>query len=325
MTRPILKQIALTPLWVALLCLALPVWGQSYPDRPVRIVVGFPPGGSSDTVARVVAQHLSPLLGQPVVVENKPGAGGVIGSDQVAKAAPDGHTLLLATAGHSTAAAMMQKLPFDAVKDFAWITTVTTYPFAIATAADSRIKSLPDLIAQAKAAPGKITYSSAGVGTSHHLLGEWLSSQAGIEMNHIPFKGGTSPLTEVLSGRVDVMIETMTLVLPHIKSGRLRGLAVTSPEAKDYLPDVPPASKSVPGLEFQSWLGIAAPAGTPAAVIQKLNADLRKVLSEPEVQKRLAALGGGAAPVSPAQMRDQVRSEIERWKKLVADRHIPRN
>jgi tripartite-type tricarboxylate transporter receptor subunit TctC len=220
---------------------------------------------------------------------------------------------------------MMQKLPFDAVKDFAWITTVTTYPFAIATAADSQIKSLPDLIQKAKAAPGKITYSSAGVGTSHHLLGEWLSSLAGIELNHIPFKGGTSPLTEVLAGRVDVMVETMTLVLPHIKSGKLRGLAVTSPEPKDYLPDVPPASKVVKGLEFQSWLGIAAPAGTPASVVQRLNSGLRKVLAEPEVQKRLAALGGGAAPVSPEEMRRQVETEIERWRQLVESRRIQRN
>ena len=216
-------------------------------------------------MARVVAQSLSPLLGQPVVVENKPGAGGVIGSDLVAKAAPDGYTLLLATAGHSTAAAMMAKLPFDAVRDFAWITTVTTYPFVIATAADSPISSLPDMIARAKAAPGKLSYSSAGVGTSHHLLGEWLAAEAGIEMLHVPFKGGTSPVTEVVAGRVDVMFETMTLVLPHIKSGRLRALAVTSPEPKDYLPDVPPVAKTVPGVVFQSWLGIAAPAGTPPA------------------------------------------------------------
>jgi len=316
------KKVVLTPFLVLFAAAAA---AQGYPDRPVRIVVGFPPGGSSDTVARVVAQHLSPLLGQPVVVENKPGAGGVIGSDTVAKAAPDGHTLLLATAGHSTAAAMMQKLPFDAVKDFAWITTVTTYPFAIATAADSQIKSLSDLIAKAKAAPGKITYSSAGIGTSHHLLGEWLSSQAGIDMNHIPFKGGTSPLTEVLAGRVDVMVETMTVVLPHIKSGKLRGLAVTSPEPKDYLPDVPPASKTVPGLVFQSWLGIAAPAGTPAAIVDSLNRNLRKALAEPEVQKRLAALGGGAAPVTPDRMREQVQTEIERWKKLVDSRGIRRN
>jgi tripartite-type tricarboxylate transporter receptor subunit TctC len=311
--------------WAAALLVGASAHAQSYPERPVRIVVGFPPGGSSDTVARVVAQQLSPLLGQPVVVENKPGAGGVIGSDTVAKAPPDGHTLLLATAGHSTAAAMVQKLPFDAINDFAWISTVTTYPFAFATSAESQIKSLADLIQQAKAAPGKITYSSAGVGTSHHLLGEWLSSLAGIELNHIPFKGGTSPLTEVLAGRVDVMVETMTLVLPHIKSGKLRGLAVSSPEPKAYLPDVPPASKTVPGLVFQSWLGIAGPAGMPPPVVQRLNSDLRKALAAPDVQQRLAALGGGAAPSSPEEMRRQVQDEIERWTKLVAARGIQRN
>jgi tripartite-type tricarboxylate transporter receptor subunit TctC len=297
---------------------------QAYPERAVRLIVGFPPGGSSDTVARVVAQHLQPLLGQPVVVENRPGAGGVIGSDLVAKAAPDGHTLLLATAGHSTAAAMMAKLPFDAVRDFAWITTVTTYPFVIATSADSPIRSLSDMIARAKAAPGKLSYSSAGVGTSHHLLGEWLAAEAGIEMLHVPFKGGTSPVTEVMAGRVDVMFETMTLVLPHIKSGKLRALAVTSPESKDYLPGVPPVNSVVRGVVFQSWLGVAAPAGTPSAIVERLNRDLRKVLEEPEVQKRLAALGGGAAPIAPDLMRAQVETEVERWKKLVESRGIER-
>jgi len=303
---------------------SLPAFSQGYPDKPVRLVVGFPPGGSSDTVARVVSQHLSPLLGQPVVVDNKPGASGVIGSDIVAKASPDGYTLLLVTAGHSTVAAIRKDLPFDAVKDFAWITTVTTYPFAIATSADSSIKSLDDLVQKAKAAPGKITYSSAGVGTSHHLIAEWLSAEAGIEMLHVPFKGGTSPLTETLAGRVDVMFETITLVLPHIKSGKLRGLAVTSSEAKDYLPDVPPVVKTVPGVVFESWLGVAAPGGTPPAIVNRLNAELRKALAEPEVQKRLAALGGNAAPASPAEMREQVATEIGRWQRLVELRRIER-
>jgi len=310
--------------FLVIVLVAANAFAQPYPDRPVRLIVGFPPGGSSDTVARVVAQSLAPLLGQPVVVENKPGAGGVIGSDLVAKAAPDGHTLLLATAGHSTAAAMMAKLPFDAVRDFSWITTVTTYPFVIATSADSPIRSLEDMVARAKASPGKLSYSSAGVGTSHHLLGEWLAAEAGIEMLHIPFKGGTSPVTEVIAGRVDVMFETMTLVLPHLKSGRLRALAVTSPEPKDYLPAVPPVAKTVPGVVFQSWLGIAAPAGTPPAIVERLNRELRKVLDEAEVQKRLAALGGGSAPTTPELMRAQVQTEVERWKKLVESRKIER-
>jgi tripartite-type tricarboxylate transporter receptor subunit TctC len=296
--------------------------GAQAPERPVRIVVGFPPGGSSDIVARVTAQHLGTLIGQPVVVENKPGAGGIIAADYVAKSAPDGSTLLLAVAGHSTAAAMMSKLPFDPVKDFAWITTLTTYPFVVATAADSPIKSLPDLVARAKAAPGKVSYSSAGVGTVHQLLAEWLSSETGIQMIHVPFKGGTSPVTEVSAGRVDVMFETMTLALPHIKSGRLRALAVSSPEPKDYLPGVPPIAQTVPGVVVQSWLGIAAAGATPAPIVARLNSELRKVLAEPEVQQRLAALGGAAAPVSPEQMRAQVEGEVARWRKLVDERHI---
>jgi tripartite-type tricarboxylate transporter receptor subunit TctC len=246
----------------------------------------------------------------------------VIGSDFVAKAPADGYTLLLATAGHTTAAAMMQKLPFDAVKDFVWVTRLTTYPFVIATASDSPIKNLQDLIARAKAAPGKISYSSAGVGTSHHLLGEWLSAESGIEMLHVPFKGGTSPVTEVVAGRVDVMFETITLALPHIKSGKLRALAVTSPEPKDYLPGVPPVARTLPGLVFQSWLGIAVPAGTPAPIVRRLNRDFRNVLAHPEVQQRLAALGGGAAWVVPSEMRIQVETEVERWRRLVESRRI---
>ena len=321
--RSRLRKLALTP-FLLLLCFSATVLAQGFPDKSIRLVVGFPPGGSSDTVARLVAQHLSPLLGQSVVVENKPGAGGIIASDFVAKAPGDGYTLLLATAGHPTAAAMMLKLPFDALSDFAWISTLTTYPFVIATAADSPIRDLADLISRAKASPGKISYASAGVGTSHHLLGEWLGSQTGIELIHVPFKGGTSPLTEVVAGRVDVMIETMTLVLPHLKSGKLRALAVTSPEPKDYLPEVPPVARTVPGIVFQSWLGIAAPAATPAHVVSRLNSDLRKTLSVPEVQQRLAALGGSAAPASPEQMRAQVAAEIERWRQLVDTRRIER-
>jgi tripartite-type tricarboxylate transporter receptor subunit TctC len=311
---------ALTPLLVLAVCLR--AQAQGFPERPVRLVVGFPPGGSSDMVARLVAQHLSPLLGQPVLVENRPGAGGVIGSEIVAKAPPDGHTLLLATSSNATSAAMMKTLPFDPLNGFAWITTITTYPFVIATGADSPIRDLRDLVARAKAAPGRLSYLTAGVGSAHHLLGEWFAAESGVELLHVPFKGGALQVGEVATGRVDVMFETMTLALPHIKGGRLRALAVTSAEAMDYLPDVPPAAQTVKGLVFQSWLGIAAPGGTPAATVQRLNRDLRTVLSNPEVQQRLAALGGGAAPVSPEQMRGQVQVEIERWRALVERRHI---
>lgn len=313
------------PIAVAALSLAaLSALAQTFPDRPVKIVVGFPPGGSSDTVARVVADKLTASLGQPVIVENRPGAGGVTASEFVARVPKDGYTLLLATAGHSTAAAMRKQLPFDAVRDFTWISTITTYPFVIATAPAAPYDTLGDLVAAAKAAPGKITYSSAGIGTSHHLLGEWLNSAAGIDLVHVPFKGGTSPLTEVIAGRVDVMIETMTLTLPQIRGGKLKALAVTSPEGVDFLPGVPPAVQTVKGLEFQSWLGLAGPAGLPAPVLERLNRDLRAALDMPDVRKRLADLGGAAAPVAPEVMRAQVEREIARWSQLVDSRNIER-
>jgi len=300
------------------------VTAQTYPDRPVKIIVGFPPGGSSDTVARIVADKLTASLGQPVIVENKPGAGGVTASEWVARAPKDGYTLLLATAGHSTAAAMRKQLPFDTVRDFTWISTVTTYPFVIATAPNAPYGSLAELIAAAKRAPGKITYSSAGVGTSHHLLGEWLNAEAGIDLVHVPFKGGTSPLTEIVSGRVDVMFETMTLTLPQIKAGNLKALAVTAPGPVDFLPGVPAASQTVPGFVLQSWLGIAGPADLPPAVLDRIGRDLRAALEMPDVRKRLADLGGTAAPVTPEAMRAQVEREIARWRALVESRKIER-
>lgn len=301
-----------------------PVAAQGYPARPVRIIVGFAPGGSSDIVARLVAQHLSPLLGQPVIVENRPGVGGILGSDIVAKAAPDGLTLLLATAGHSTAAAIMQKLPFDSVKDFAWITSLTTYPFVIATRPESPISSLADLVVKAKASPGRISFGTTGPGAAQHMLPEWFSAETGIEMLHVPFKGGTAVVTEVIAGRVDLIFETMTLTLPHVKSGKLRALAVTSRQPTSFLPEVPAAAQTVPSFVFQSWLGLAAPGATPAAIVDRLNRDVRRVLAEPDVQKRFADLGGSAAPSTPDELRKQVEAEIVRWQQTVETRRIER-
>ncbi len=309
---------------VVVLLLGVPVTtlGQDYPTRPVRLIVGFAPGGSGDIVARIVAQLLAPLLDKPVVVENKPGAGGRVGADFVAKAAPDGHTLLLLPSGHSTAAAIMRELPFEPVKDFAWITTITTYPFVIATRPESQLKSLSDVIARARLEPGRISYSSVGIGSAGHLLGEWFSAEGRIELLHVPFRGGTTPLVEVQTGRVDLMFDTITLTLPHIKAGRLHALAVTSRQPAEFIPGVPVAAQTVPGFVFQSWLGIAAPAATPAAVVERLNRDLHRVLREPDMQKRLADLGGVAAPVTPDAMRAQVASEIEHWRRLVESRGI---
>ncbi len=307
---------------VLLLGVPVTALSQDYPTRSVRLIVGFAPGGGGDIVARIVAQHLAPLLGQSVVVENKPGAGGMIGAELVAKAPPDGHTLLQLPSGHATGAAIMKKLPFDPVQDFAWITMVTTYPFIIATRPESQLKSVADLIARAKTQPGMISYSSVGVGTAGHLLGEWFSAEARIQLLHVPFRGGTTPLMEVQTGRVDLMFDTITLTLPHIKAGRLHALAVTSRQPVEFLPNVPVAAQTVPGYVFQSWLGIAAPAATPAAVVERLNRELHRVLGEPDMQKRLADLGGLAAPMTPDAMRAQVASEIGHWQRLVESRGI---
>ncbi|MBI2292827.1 MAG: tripartite tricarboxylate transporter substrate binding protein [Betaproteobacteria bacterium] len=317
-----MKKLLIAAAAVLLLGAPVTMLAQDYPNQPVRLIVGFAAGGSGDIVARIVAQLLAPLLGQPVVVENKPGAGGMIGADFVAKAPPDGHTLLLLPSGHATGAAIRKKLPFEPVQDFAWITTITTYPFIIATRPESQLKSLADLIARAKAQPGSISYSSVGVGSAGHLLGEWFSAEGRIQLLHVPFRGGTTPLIEVQTGRVDLMFDTITLTLPHIKTGRLHALAVTSRQPVDFIPNVPVAAQTVPGYVFQSWLGIAAPAATPAAVVERLNRELHRVLREPDMQKRLSDLGGVAAPITPNTMRAQVASEIEHWRRLVESRGI---
>lgn len=298
------------------------VWAQSYPERPVRLIVGFTAGGTTDIMARLLAQQLAPLLNQNVVVENKPGAGGVIGTDFVAKAAPDGHTLLLANAGQPTAAAIRRKLPFEPVQDFAWIGMLTTYPFVISTGAKSPLKSLADVIARAKAEPGKVSYGTSGVGVSGHFLGEWFSDINGIDLLHVPFKGGAGAVMEVIAGRIDIQFEPVIGALAHVKDGKLRALAVTSHQATSLLPDVPAAAQTVPGFVFQSWLGLAAPAATPAAVVTRLNRELRRILAEPDLQRRLAEFGGVAAPSTPDEMRAQVTGEIDRWRQLVTNRNI---
>ncbi len=321
MMKSSIRAAARAAIVAAILC-TTGAWAQPYPERPVRIIVGFAPGGSSDIVARLIAQQLAPLLGQPVLVENKAGAGGLIASDFVSKAPPDGYALLLATAGHSTQAAIMKDLPFEPITGFAWISTLTRYPFLILTRPQSPINSLADLVARAKAAPGRISYATVGVGTSHHMLAEWFSAETGIEMVHVPFKGGTATSAEVMSGRVDIMFETITATLANVKAGKLRALAVTSPRPVSFLPGVPAAAQTVPEFVFQSWLGLAAPAATPPAIIERLNREVRRALADPEVQKRFAALGGTADPASPNEMRVQVTSEITRWKKIVQSRHI---
>ena len=305
-----------------LLALALPAWAQSYPDRPLRFYVGFPPGGSTDLVSRYLGHKLSERLKQPVVVEQKTGATGLIANDAVAKAPPDGLTMVLLTGGHPGTAAVMKKLPYDPVRDFGMVSVVIEYPMTISVAPESPIKSFPDLIARAKAQPGRISYSSAGPGSLHHLLGEWMNIEAGTTMLHVPFKGAAPAFTELLGGRIDVLIETATFAFPLIKSARLRPLALSSAGRYPLMPEVPTVGETLKGVEFSSWLGLATSPGTPRPIVELLNRETRAVLAEDETRQRFAGFGGVPAPSSPGEMAERIDREIARWKRVVQTRGI---
>ena len=295
---------------------------DTWPSRPIKLVVGFAPGGSSDMVARLIATPLGERLGQPVVVENRAGAGGNIAADAVAKAAPDGHTLVLLPSGHSSNAAMKKNLPFDAVNDFAWVSTITTYPLTLSVRPDSPITSFKDFMARVKNEPNRYTYTSVGVGTAMHLFGEWLMAESGGAATHVPFKGGTAPMMELLAGRVDVMIDTMTTTAPLFKEGRVRVLATSAPAGQQALPGVPSVADSFAGVVYESWLGIAGTKGTPPAVIERLNRELRAVLEQPAVRQRLIDWGGNPRASTPAEFRARVDGEIRQLGRIVAERKI---
>jgi tripartite-type tricarboxylate transporter receptor subunit TctC len=294
----------------------------NYPDKSVRLLVGFAAGGGSDAVARLIAKPLGDRLGQSVVVENRAGAGGNIASAAVAKGAPDGYTLVLMTSGHASNAALKKDLGFDPVKDFAWVSTVTTYPLTLAVAPASPFKSFADFIRHTKAEPKRYTYTSVGVGTAMHLVGEWIMSESGGEALHVPFKGGTGPMVELLAGRVDVMIDTMTNTAPLFNDKRVRVLATTAPRGLNAVPGVASVADTYPDVVFESWLGIAAPAGTPPAVLALLNKELQAVLAQPEIRQQLTAWGGSPKASSPEEFKNRVDKDIRRLQAIVADRKI---
>ena len=295
---------------------------QAFPAKPLRLITPFPPGGSADIIARVTAQGLGEVVGQPVIVENRGGAGGVTGSDHAAKQPADGYTLLLISGAYPVYPAMLKSMPFDPLKDIAMVSMLTSYPFVISVVPGSPLRSLGDLIARAKANPGKLNYPSAGIGTVHHLSGELFNALAGTDLTHIPYRGGNAPLTETLAGRADVLFEAMTLSIGQIQAGKLRPLAVTSRERWKALADTPTAQETLPGYEVNSFIGMGVTGGTPAPVIERLNAAVRKALENPDIRKRFVELGGEPAATAPEEMRSFVASEIEKWKKVVAARNI---
>ena len=295
---------------------------QDYPSRPIRLVVGFPPGGNVDVVGRIVAQKMSEGLGQQVLPENRTGAGSIIANEFVARSAADGYTLLVVSGAFVTQAATMRKLPYDPLRDFAFISTIVTYPLVFSVRSDSRFHSLDEFIAFVRSNPGKVNYPSPGMGTLYHLAGEMFVSMAGIDMQHVPFRGGSEPLTEVLSGRMELLIDALTNSYPQIQAGKFRPLAVSSLARSASLPAVPTVADSVPGYEATSFIGLAGPAGMPPAVIERLNREARRILALSDVGQRFAEWGGTPSASSPEEMKRHVGAEIEKWKRVVAARKL---
>ena len=286
------------------------------------MVAPFAAGGSSDTFGRYLAPKLAQRLGQNVIVENRAGAGGMIGANIVAKGTPDGHTLFLPSGAFTAHAASVRDLPYDPVRDFTWISTLLTYPFVLIVRVDSPYRGVPDLIADAKRRPGKLNYGSVGVGSVFHLAAELFNSMAGTETLHVPFKGGAEPMLALQSGQLDLIFGTITGSMPQIQANRVRAIAVASKEPSAQLPGVPPIAQFLPGYDVTSFSGIAGPPGIPRAIVARLNREVRVVLEDPETRKHVLALGGDVHPSTPEDMRRRVESEIAKWRRIVAERKI---
>ncbi|HEV7821690.1 MAG TPA: tripartite tricarboxylate transporter substrate binding protein, partial [Burkholderiales bacterium] len=291
---------------------------SGYPARPIRLISPFTPGGGNDLVSRTVALAMSRNVGQSIVVDNRPGANTIVGMELVAKAAPDGYTLIMTSSTQAINATLYPKLPYDSIKSFAPVTIVGSSPLIIAVPPSSPIKSVTDLIAAARAKPGELTYPSAGTGNATHLGGELFASMAGVTLTHVPYKGSGPGLTDLSAGRLAVAFSTALSVVPFVKGGRLRAIAVTSNARSAFMPDLPTVAESgLPGYEAGSWYGVVAPARTPQPIVARLHAEIIKVLALPDVRERLVSQGIDPVGNTPDQFAAYIRAEIVKWAKII--------
>ena len=296
---------------------------SDFPVKPIRVIVPYAPGGGTDTTGRILAQKLTDKLGQSVIVDNRPGAAGIIGSDIVAKAAPDGYTLLVVAGAHAINPSLYRKLPYDTVKDFAPVAFLVTAPNILVVNTSIPANSVKELIALVKAKPGQLSFGSGGIGQTPHLAGELFKSMAGVTINHIPYKGGAPATTDLIGGRISMMFGGMVLTLPYVKAGRLRALATTGATRSKAVPDLPTIAESaLPGYEADEWFGAFAPASTPRNILQKLNTNTRDILVTPDAQQQFAGLGAEFVDMNVREFADFVKKQIAKWANVVKDANI---
>ncbi|TXI66145.1 MAG: tripartite tricarboxylate transporter substrate binding protein [Limnohabitans sp.] len=317
------KRLFTLGLSAAMLALTVPVAAQTYPSKPIKIVVPFPAGGTSDVLARLIGQKMTESWGQPVVVENKPGSSGNLGADFVAKSAPDGYTLVLMDVGNLVISPALFKLPFNVEKDFAPVAMVAYSPHLLAVSTKVPANTPAELVAYAKAQKGKLNYAvAAGMGSASHLAGVIYAQRSGIEWGYVPYKGGAQAITDLIGGQVDVMFNGMVATYPHVKAGKIKLIAISSAKRNAQMPDTPTVAESLPGFLTGSFQGLLAPAGTPKAVIDKVYAEVQRITALPDVRERLTTLGAEPSAMSPAEFGNWLKAEIPAMAKIVKDEKI---
>lgn len=302
-----------------LLALAsLSAHAQSWPAKPVRMIVPYAAGGTTDVLARIMSERLGQALGQPIVIEYRPGAGGTIGAEAAAKSAPDGYTIVMGAPGsHSTAASLYAKLGFDPVKDFAPIVHVANVPNSVVVHPSMPVKSVPELIAYAKGKPGEVAFGSAGTGATTHLTGELFALETGTKLTHVPYKGSSQAMVDLLGGQIPTMFENLPGAAPHVRAGKLRLLAVTSAKRSPAFPDTPAVSETIPGFEVVAWFALFAPAGTPAAIVQRMNAESDRILQQADVREKIAQAGSEPVGGTPEAFARFLADDIAKWRRVI--------